>query len=270
MVFSHLYSSALHTELGTDDSTQLFTDARRKTAINNGALTFADLTECAIRQSTVTCSNGIGEYNLLSTVNIAGGDYLRLSKQGPEFHHVSSGGASSNRTTYVAGPDDFPRREIPWLNQYEPNWRASTGGTPHAYYERSNGGQRLFGLVPAPEIQTSATAQIVVPYVAKPAVMTSDTDVPFTFGSTVRHDLEPYHQACVHYAAHELELLRRDVPASERQMGQFMGYVERYTRASQPKGGQQVRLGRNYFSEVRRGSRGRDVEQPVPYPWRQT
>jgi hypothetical protein len=262
MTFAHLYSSALHQQLGTDDSTLLFTDARRKTAINNGALTFVDLTECVVRQSTVTCSNGVAEYNLLASTNIPGGDYLRLSKQGPEFHHTNP----SSQVTYVAGPDDFPRRDIPWLNQYEPGWRNSTGSTPHAYYERADGGSKFFGLVPPPEIQTSATAQIVVPYVAKPAVMSSDTDVPFTFGSTTRHDLEPYHQALVHYAAHELELLRRDVPASQQQMGQFMGYVERYTRAVQPKGGQQVRLGRNYFSEARQG-RGQEVEQPVPYPW---
>src|SRR5687767_14189493 len=150
MVFSHLYSSALTQELGTDDSTRLFTDARRKTAINHGFLQFADMTECALRQSTVTCSNAVSEYNLLSTVNIPGGDYLRLSKQGPEFHHVTSGGASSNCTTFMVGPDQFPRREIVWLNQNEPGWRASTGGTPGAHYERVDGGRKVFGLVPAP------------------------------------------------------------------------------------------------------------------------
>lgn len=268
MVFSHLYSSALHQELGTSDSTQLFTDARRKTAINNGALAFADYTECAQRQSTVTSSHGVAEYNLLSTVNIPGGDFLRLSKQGPEYHHVTSGGASSNSTTFIAGPDLFPRRDIAWLNQYEPGWRNSTGSTPSAYYERTDGGQRFIGLVPPPDIQSSETGKLIVPYIAKPAVMTSDTDVPFTFGSTVRNDLEPYHPAIVHYAAHELELLRLNTDGSERQMQQFLGYVERYLRSQQPKGGQQVRLGRNYLGELRGRRGGQDVEQPVPYPWR--
>jgi hypothetical protein len=268
MVFSHLYSSALTQELGTDDSTRLFTDARRKTAINNGVLAFTDLTECAVRQSTVTCSNGVAEYNLLSTVSVPSGDYLRLAKQGPEYHHVTSGGTSSNSTTFIAGPDQFPRREIPWLNQYEPGWRATTSGTPQAYYERVDGGRRFFGLVPPPSITSSQTGQIVLPYLAKPAEMTSDTDVPFTFGSTTRTDLEPYHPAAVHYAAHELEKLRLNEQASQSQMQQFLGYVERYLKAQQPKGGQQVKLGRNYFSEVR-GRRGADIEQPVPYPWRQ-
>ena len=261
--FSHLYSSALTQELGTDDSTRLFTDARRKTAINNGFLTFVDLTECAMRQSTVTSSHAIAEYNLLSTVNVPGGDYLRLAKQGPEYHHSDS----NDNVTYAAGPDLFPRREIGWLNQYEPGWRDSTAGTPRAYYERADGGQRFFGLVPPPEITSSETGKIILPYLAKPAAMTSDTDVPFTFGSTVRTDLEPYHQAAVHYAAHELEKLRLNEQASQAQLQQFLGYVERYHRLSQPKGGYQVRLGRNYFGEARR--RGDlDVEQPVPYPWR--
>ena len=258
-----MYSSALTQELGTDDSTRLFTDARRKLAINNGLETFTDLTECAIRQTTVTCSNGVAEYNLNSTVNIPGGDFLRLASQGPEYHHTNP----SSQITYVAGPDSFPRRDIPWLNQYEPGWRSSTGGTPTAYYERRDGGQYLLGLVPPPGIQTSATAQIVVPYVAKPAVLTSDTDVPFTYGSTVRTDLTLYHQAAVHYGAYELEKLRLNTEASQAQLAQFHGYVERYTRARIPKGGQQMRMGRNYFAEVK-GRRGADVEQTVPYPWR--
>ena len=262
--FSHLYSSALTQELGTNDSTQLFTDARRQDAINDGVLTFADLTECAIRQSSVTCSNGVREYNLLSTVNVPDGDYLRLASQGPEYHFTNDTGT----VTYVAGPDDFPRREIPWLNQYDPGWRTSTGGVPSAYYERADGGAKFFGLTPPPEIDSSESAKIILPYVAKPAVMTASTDIPFTFGSTVRSDLEPYHQAPVHFAAYKLEKLRLNEPGSQAQLQQFLGYVDRYTRAQRPKGGQQVKLGRNYFSEVRSRRGGQDVEQPVPYPWR--
>ena len=103
MNFGHLFSSALDQELGTDDSTRLFTDARRKRAINTAQLHWCDLTECAVKQSTVSCSNGVGEYDLLSTNNIALGDYLRLSKQGPEYHLLSSGSSASTRV--VAGPD---------------------------------------------------------------------------------------------------------------------------------------------------------------------
>ena len=251
--FSHLYSSALDQELGSDDSTRLFTDARRQRAINTAQLHWCDLTECAIRQSTVTCSNGTREYNLLSTVNVPGGDFLRLAKQGPEYHLISSGSSAS--TTFIAG-DDFPRREIPWLNQNDPGWRSSTGGTPDGYYERFDGGQRLFGLVTPPRITSSQSGKIILPYVAKPSSLTASTDIPFTFGSTTRDDLEPYHQALVHYAAYELEKLRLNTEGSQSQLQQFTGYLERFFRSMQPKGEQQVRLGRNYFAEVRGRRRG--------------
>ena len=95
----------------------------------------------------------------------------------------------------------------------------------------------------------------------------SDTEVPFTFATGVRTDLEPYVQAAVHYAAHELEHLRLNDQAAQVQHQQFLGYVERYLKAQQPKGGQQVKLGRAYFSEVR-SRRGSDGADATPYPWR--
>ena len=115
-------------------------------------------------------------------------------------------------------------------------------------------------MVPPTRITSSETAKVILPYVAKPSSMTADTTTPFTFSSVVREDLEPYHQALVHYAAAQLEKLRRDAEASQYQMQQFLGYIERYTRTQEPIGGWQVRMGRNYFSEVRQrgdGDRGR-------------
>ena len=156
MNFGHLQSSALDQELGTDDSTRLFTSARRQRAINQAQLTFCDLTECSLRQSTISCSNGVREYNLLSTVSVPAQDFLRLSKQGPEFHHTDS----AAQVTYMAG-DQFVRREIAWMNQYDPGWRASTGGTPWSYYERMDGGARYFGLHPPPTLATSSETGIV-------------------------------------------------------------------------------------------------------------
>ena len=265
MVFSELYSSALDHELGSDDSTRLFTTGRRQRAINRGLQEFADLTECCLRQSTITCSNGVGEYNLLSTVILANGDYLRLSAQMPEFHLVSSGSSAS--TTITAGAD-FPRRDIPWLNDYTPGWKTSTGATPQFHYLRADGGRLLFGMSPPPRIGSSEVGRVVLPYLAKPSSMASDTDIPFTFGSTVRSDLEPYHVALVHFAAGELEKLRRDHEASQFHFQQFLGYVQRYVLAQRPPGGQTVRLGRSYFAEVT-DRRGRDDwTRSTPYPWR--
>jgi hypothetical protein len=76
--------------------------------------------------------------------------------------------------------------------------------------------------------------------------------VPFTFGSTVRTDLEPYHQAVVHFAAAELEKLRLNTEAVQIQTQLALGYVQRFLQTMQPKGGMQVRFGRNYLSEMRR------------------
>ena len=257
--FSHLYSSGLDRELGTNDSTRLFTDARRKTAINEGLLAFVDLTECSLRQSTVTCSNGIAAYNLISTVNVPSGDYLRLAKQGPEYHLSDS----NDNVTYIAGESLFPRREIPWLNEYTPGWRSTTVGTPTSYHERMDGGQRLFEVVPPPDIGSSDVGKVLLPYLAKPNTLTSDTDVPFTFGSTVRTDLEPYHLALPHYGAYVLEKLRLDEEASQRQLQQFLGYVTRYAQLMEPKGPRTVRAAKSYFRDARRG-RGEDGP---PAPW---
>lgn len=266
MNFSELYSSALHHELGTDDSTRLFTDARRKRAVNRGLMEFCELTGCAMRQSTITCSNGVAEYNLLSTVNIVNGDFLRFAGQKPEFYKISSGSSASTTWTVLE------RREIPWLNQYEEGWRLSTGATPQSYYERADGGRRLLGLNPPPQIGSSQTGRVLLPYLAKPSSMTADTNVPFTFadtnGSTTREDLEPYHQALVHYAAYELEKLRRDMDASKSQLELFLSYVERYKRHQEPSGGMQIRQTRNYFAETRNRRHGDDDVLPA-YPWRQ-
>lgn len=268
--FGHLSSAALFYELGTDDSTRLFTDVRRKLAVNEGIEQFADLTECFTRQSTMVSSHGVREYSLQSTVNIPGADYVRPSKQRPEYHLVSSHGGSSAQVTVIAG-EMFERRDIDWLNQYEPGWRESTGGTPRYHYERMDGGQRVFGMVPPPQIGSSQAGKVIFPYVARPPVLTSDTDVPFSIASTasgastgIRTDLDGYHQAAVHYAAHKLEKLRVNMEGSQAQMQIFLGWVERFINDRRPKGGQTLRTGRNYFAEMRqRRGGGADLPKPM-------
>jgi len=108
---------------------------------------------------------------------------------------------------------------------------------------------------------------VLLPYVAKPSTMTADTSIPFTFGSTTRDDLEPYHPALAHYAAAELEKLRLNSEATAHQSRLFLGYVERFIRSMIPVGPKTVRVARNYFGEVRGGGR-RENERPVLYPWR--
>lgn len=252
MNFGQLSGARIDEEIGTDDSTRLFTDARRKFGVNEGVRQFADLTECFTKESSVSCSNAVGEYDMLSTVNTTAGDYVRLSKQEPEYRLVSSG--SSGSTQYVAG-DSFRRATVQWLDQYEPGWRNSTGGTPQYYYERVQGGRRFIGLWPPPKIGSSQVGRLRVPYVARPSSMTSDTDVPFKDSTlATRHDMEAYHQAFAHFAAHRLEKLRVQPEESKRQLNAFMAYVQRFLGALRPKGGTMIRLARSYFGEAR--SRG--------------
>lgn len=260
MNFGHMWSSAITQELGTADSTKLFTDARRQQAIDNGVLAFADLTECSKRQSTITTSNAVREYDLLSTVNVPGGDFLRLTKQSPEFQFTDSNG----NVSYVTGAD-FPLRDLNWLNQYQPGWRQSTGGTPTAYYLREDGGSLYFGFDTPPTIGSSESAKVLLPYLARPSTMSASTAIPFTVGTQVRTDLEPYHQAPVHYAAYELEKLRVNEEASKTQWQLFLNFVERYLRSMRPRGGQTIRQARSYFSESKR--RRGDVGGTLADPW---
>jgi hypothetical protein len=161
----------------------------------------------------------------------------------------------------------FERRDIDWLNQYEPGWRSCTGGTPRYWYERVDGGNRYFGMYPPPQITSSQTGKVLFNYVATPQQMASDTDVPFSVATGqstgTRTDLGVYQQAIVHYAAHKLEKLRVNVEGSQQQMQIFLGWVERYLSDRRPKGGQTLRTGRNYFGEMR-AKRGSAGELPTP------
>lgn len=255
MQFSHLTSSALDRQLGTDDATQLFTTARRKDAINEAVTEFNDLTECFIKESTVTCSNGVATYDLGSTVNIPDDDYIRLPKRRPVFVKTSTSGT----VTYRSG-EDFLERDLTWLNQNEPHWQESTGGTPNAFYLKENGATISFGLYPPPQIGTGESAKVILPYLPQIPPMTSSTDVPFSG----RADLVPLHQGLVHYAAAQLEMLRPDPQASQTQMQYFLAYVQRFTGNVRKKGGHIIAAAVNYFGNARRGS-WMDVDKPRWY-----
>ena len=247
MNFETMFGIQLDHELGSVDSTVKFTTARRHAAINEGCAEFADLTECLIRVSTVTITGGTAEYDLHSSAVIAGQDFVRLAADQPvEFHYTDA----SSRTQYMAG-DDLPERTVRWLNQHEPSWRDSTSATgaqlPQIFYLRPDGGALNLGFYPMPSTGSSASAKAVVPYVAFPTPLTADTSQPFTVNSSVRLDLRPYHQALVHFAAHQLEKLRRDDQAADRQLQKFMGYVTRYLQSMRRKGGVSLTFARNYF-----------------------
>ena len=262
--FETLAGLALDTELGSNDSAVLFTTARRQHAINEGQRQFADLTECAIRQSSVTVSSGSREFDLLSTAILPGSSnagFLRVASQGPALTISDSNG---NQQT-IAGDRDFPQRDVPWLDAAEPGWRSTVCGVPSAWYLRRDAGTLNFGFNRPADVSTAQTAELIVPYVVNPSSMTASTDVPFSFAGVVRKDLQPYHQALVHYAAHDLEKLRKDPDASDRQLQKFMGYVQRYIMAIKPKGMKTIRVARNYFGDAR-GTR--EAGSPLAPFWR--
>ena len=245
--FSSLYGARLDRELGTDDSTVLFTTARRKAAINEGQSEFSNLTGCIVRRATITGVGGTAEYNLNSTLIIPGGDFGGFAKDPVEFLYTD---ASSN--SIVLAGESLPRRDIPWLHQYRPGWQLSTVASsvmqlPESYYVRLDANAYFLGLTPVPSTGSSASFLVLVPYLAEPSAMTSDTAQPFTIGSE-RTDLGAYHQGLVHYAAHQLEKLRRDDQASDSQLQKFLGYVSRYLQDVRVRGPRAIRQARNYFS----------------------
>lgn len=245
--FSSLYGTRLDRELGSDDRTILFTTARRKAAINEAAAEFADVTECLTRQSTIGVVGGVAEYDLNASTTFPNADFLRFSPEQVQFRYTDAAGT----VTVLAG-DDLPRRDVDWLNRYQPGWQVSTVASsvmqwPQIYYERIDGGHRYLGLWPTPSTGSSASADLVVPYVAQPPVLTSDTSEPYTVGGTVRSDLKPYHQALVHKAAALLERFRRDAEMEQKQDGLFVTYLTRYLASKRVKNGSLVTSAVNYF-----------------------
>jgi hypothetical protein len=250
--FELLTGNWLDQELGTQDSTVLFTSTRRAQAVNDGVSEFAELTECLLRVSTVACSCNVTTYDLLSSA-VNSTDFVRLAPRGVEFHLLSSG--ASPVLQQLAG-DDFPRRDIEVLNREDPGWRQSTSPSfPTGYYVDQANGKYLIGLDWPPRVGSSETAKLIVPYIARPVPMTSTGDIPFTVGGNVRTDLIPFHKAPVHFAAAQLEKLRGDTDASDRQMATFLSYVQRYSEKFKNKGENFVRLAKNYLSDASRSRR---------------
>ncbi len=265
--FDALYGPALNLELNSSDSNTLFTTARRQQGINDGLQEFADLTECYIRQSSITVSCNTLEYLLSGGALANSTDFSRFSAQGLEYR-VRSSGATPTWITWLTGDEAFPQRPIEWRNAQMPGWRQSTNPvTPTGYYLRPDGGNVYLGLDAPPNVGSSQHAEVTVPYIARPVQLSASTDVPFTSTSgQTRTDLTIFHQATVHYAAYKLLPLIGDEQGSQSQLQKFMGYVTRYLQQHRPKGGQQVRFAHNYLKAARGGSRSGRWDRPSLIP----
>lgn len=244
MQFSELYGSELDRELATADTTQRFTTARRKAAINAGQLEWNKRTEVLQKQTAVTLVDGTQEYDLEATLT----DFMWIAKQGVSIKIVSG-----TQTRYIEG-DDLEVTSIERLNKEEPGWRAVTASTPTQVYTRRVSGTVYLGFHPAPDITSPEVWTALVAYVAIPDDMSADADEPFTVSANPLKSMRPWHRAIVHYAAFDLEKLRKDTARSGAQLQLFELEVAKFFGAEKPKGGQRVRLATDYRQQARMGA----------------
>lgn len=240
MAFADLYGTDLDTELGSADRTQLFTTVLRKRYVNEGQREFNYQTSCFVKRGLIPLTDATREYDLETVGVLADGDYLWPAPVGASLQQVDSAG----NTVYVEG-DEFSYTTEEALTQTRPNWRAESAGVPRQWYVRPDGGALYVGLSPAPDIPDGDTWTLFWPYVAEPADLTADADEPFTSG-TARTSLRPYHRALLHYAAAQLEKLRKNLDGVRVQLAEFARYVAKYRSDQAPPRGTQIRQARNY------------------------
>lgn len=246
--FVQLYGEMLNRELGSDDTTALFTTARRKQAILDAEMEFAKQTECFTKSVPLTMVDNTREYDLEAV--ITADDYLEIAQGGVEYVFTDSSG----NVTYLSG-DDFPRLDTDVLNREQQGWRITTKTEkPASWYLREQDGSVYFGLAQPPQVTAPATATVTLPYVAIPPGMSADSDQPFSLsvGTNPKRKLRPWHQALVHYAAALLEPLRKNFAAEQRQRALFAGQVADYLQRHRPKGGRRITMARDYRREASR------------------
>lgn len=250
MTFGELYGTELDRELGSADQSQLFTLVRRKAAINAAQLEWNERTECYTRQTTVALVDETQEYDLESSIT----DFHRLATNGVSIRITPATGD----VRYISGKDLVPTT-IERLDDEEPGWRAVSASTPMWIYPHRNGGVINLGLHPAPDITVGDTWVALVSYVAIAPDMSADADQPFTVSASSNPiaSLRPYHRGLVHFAAYDLEKLRKDSNRGATQLQLFEHYVERYRASMKPQGGQAVRMAKNY-----RGARSPRIWNP--------
>jgi hypothetical protein len=243
MTFLELYGNALDVELGTEDRAERFTVGRRKTAINNAQREWVRLTGSFTQEGQVDLSDGIREYDLEAILDSA--SFLRFSEQQPYMQIIDADGVTS---TYE-GPN-FERMDVPRLDLEQTGWRSTADGTPSKWYMREDQGRVYFGVNILPDPGVGESWYVKIPYVSYAADMVADADEPFaiTAGGNPKKTLRAYHQALVHYAAYELEKLRKNYQVGKMQKDLFMEYVQEYLTRLGPTGPQRVGFAHNYMA----------------------
>lgn len=236
MTFAELTGLELDRELGSADRSQLFTTTRRKAAVNAAQLEWVKRTECLRKETTIALVDATQEYDIEATIS----DFGWIAKQGVSIKIVSG-----TTTRYIEG-DDLRVIAVERLTVEEPGWRAVVAGTPTKLYQVRNGGAVNLGLHPKPSITAGDTWALLLPYVMVPTDMSADGDEPFTVAANPIKSLRMWHRALVHFAAFDLEKFRKDTGREQAQLQLFDAEVERFLANEKPKGGQAVRMARDY------------------------
>lgn len=245
--FVDLYSTLLDRELGSVDATQRFTTARRKAAINQAVQEWNRLTESYVVEATKAVVDNDQEFDLETIITADA--FMKLASRQPYIKIVTA-----STTTYIDGKS-FARKDIETLDREEPGWRGASASRPRNWYLRDDGTSVFFGMHPKADVLAGETWTLVIPYVAYVADMTADADIPFNS----KQSLRVYHQALVHFAAAQLEKLRRNYQVSSAQLDAFLAYVHDYLGARKSNAGDQVEFATNYFSNASiRGDRDPD------------
>jgi hypothetical protein len=243
--FSDLYGEHLSRELGSSDTTQLFTTVRRKAAINRAQEWFVTQTECITKTAEITLADGIAVYDL--EIEIPDDAFLAIAtkRTAPYLKQVAS-----TTTRYMTG-DEFVRRDVMWLDQYEAGWRERTSAIPVAWYEEQEGGERRVGVTPPPSVAAGETWTLYVPYIVLPSDMTADADEPFTVDGDPKRSLKPWHDVLALFAASELEKLRKGLERSTFLRQQAEQGVLDFLDKQRVPGGKSVRVARSYRRDAR-------------------
>lgn len=250
MTFADLYGEALHHELGSYDTTQLFTTVRRKAAINRAQKEFARLGKISLSKDiTIPVVSGTLLYNLDTA---SANRFVAFGRPPLRLRQTVTATSARTATSMVL-------RSTAWMDEERDGWRDSAAnGFPECIVYDPRDGVNWLAFAPKPNIPASETWDLVVPIAANAADMVLDAEVPFDG----RPDIEPFHWALAHFACAILERLRKDPDAEKSQVTKFGAYVEDWNaKSTRPPGAhKRVLMQRDYIGEASRARGGITVQ----------
>ena len=251
MTFADLYGEALHHELGSYDTTQLFTTVRRKAAVNRAQKEFARLGKISLsKEVVIPVVAGTRDYNLDTA---SGSRFVAFGRSPLRLRQIVTANPLATTVTSLVV------RSTAYMDEVLPGWRdpASSGFPSNIVHDPSDGVNTL-RFTPFPGIPASETWELVVPIAANAADMVLDSEVPFDG----RPDVEPFHWALAHFAAAILERLRKDPEAEKNQVTKFGAYLEDWNaKSTRPPGAhKRVLMQRDYIGETSRTRGGITVQ----------